>query len=255
MIGPHAVRGAPPTTKTTSMARHDGPDHLGLRCNALNEHQMGLNTSDCDAMRSTSIKWPLSPRTVMQCDPCALNGPKHLGLCVAAQSAKKLLVQPYPSMVSHFPAEMVWCPDNTTDCIQSPYEAIAAINSQSAAGGSSGWTKTAPGCGVFGNSQNGFAVALALAKVCLCLCVCCVLSPCAALYLCITVSLCVWFSASAAACLLLRSLGGGPHRPRARDFGLRAGLARCDRGLLQAQGESYGSQPHSLWRIPTAAVS
>ena len=190
VIGPHAVRGAPPTTKTTSMARHDGPDHLGLRCNALNEHQMGLNTSDCDAMRSTSIKWPLSPRTVMQCDPCALNGPKHLGLCVAAQSAKKLLVQPYPSMVSHFPAEMVWCPDNTTDCIQSPYEAIAAINSQSAAGGSSGWTKTAPGCGVFGNSQNGFAVALALAKVCLCLCVCCVLSPCAAASISIYLSLC-----------------------------------------------------------------
>ena len=27
----------------------NGPDHLGLRCDALPEHQMALITSDCDA--------------------------------------------------------------------------------------------------------------------------------------------------------------------------------------------------------------
>ena len=36
----------------------NGPDHLGLRCDALPKHQMALITSDCDAMRSPSIKWP-----------------------------------------------------------------------------------------------------------------------------------------------------------------------------------------------------
>jgi hypothetical protein len=77
-------------------------------------------------------------------------------------AAKELLVQPYPSMVSHFPAPMIWCPDNTTDCIQSPFEAIAKINHQSA--GSGGWTKTEPGCDVFEESQDGFEAALALAK-------------------------------------------------------------------------------------------
>ena len=100
-------------------------------------------------------------------------------------TARKLLVQPYPSMVSHFPAAMIWCPDNGTDCIQSPFEAIAAINgnttaaaassgSTSSGGASSGastaapvrdggWTRTAPGCDVFAPSQRGFAAALALA--------------------------------------------------------------------------------------------
>ena len=34
-----------PTTWT--MARHDGPNYLGLRCDALPEHQMALITSDC----------------------------------------------------------------------------------------------------------------------------------------------------------------------------------------------------------------
>ena len=37
------VRG--PTTWTTT--RHDGPNHLGLWCDALPEHQMALITSDC----------------------------------------------------------------------------------------------------------------------------------------------------------------------------------------------------------------
>ena len=39
--------------------RHDGPNHLGLSCDAIPEHQMALITSDCDAMHSPSIKWPL----------------------------------------------------------------------------------------------------------------------------------------------------------------------------------------------------
>lgn len=66
-------------------------------------------------------------------------------------------------MVSHFPAEMIWCPDNTTSCIDSPFEAIAALNNRSRSK-SSGWTRTAPGCDVFDKSQGGFAKALALAK-------------------------------------------------------------------------------------------
>ena len=44
-----------PTTWT--VLQHDGPDHLGLWHNALPEHQMALITSDCDGMRSLSIKW------------------------------------------------------------------------------------------------------------------------------------------------------------------------------------------------------
>ena len=35
----------------------NGPDHLGLRCDALLEHQMARITSDGDAMHSSSIKW------------------------------------------------------------------------------------------------------------------------------------------------------------------------------------------------------
>ena len=56
------------------------------------------------------------------------------------------------------------CPNNTTDCIQSPFEAIAAINNASTPSDGSGWTKTAAGCDVFGKSQSGFAAALALAE-------------------------------------------------------------------------------------------
>ena len=73
-------------------------------------------------------------------------------------TAREALVQPYPSMVSHYPSKMIWCPDNTTDCLISPFEAIAAINSNAG-----GWTKTASGCGLFNSSQNGFTDALALA--------------------------------------------------------------------------------------------
>ena len=76
-------------------------------------------------------------------------------------TARKLLVQPYPSMVSHFPAEMIWCPDNTTDCIPSPFESITKINQINQMGG---WTKTLPGCDTFDSSQAGFAAALALAQ-------------------------------------------------------------------------------------------
>ena len=42
---------------------------------------MALTTSDCDAMRSPSIKWPYSPRIVMRCAHRASHGPDHLGLC------------------------------------------------------------------------------------------------------------------------------------------------------------------------------
>ena len=60
---------------------------------------------------------------------------------------------------------MCRCPNtNTTDCIQSPFEAIAAINNVSTPSDGSGWTKTAAGCDVFDKSQSGFAAALALAE-------------------------------------------------------------------------------------------
>ena len=41
---------------------------------------MARITSDCDAMRSPSIKRPESPRIVMRCAARASNGPNHLGL-------------------------------------------------------------------------------------------------------------------------------------------------------------------------------
>ena len=60
---------------------------------------------------------------------------------------------------------MCRCPNtNTTDCIQSPFEAIGAINNVSTPSDGSGWTKTAAGCDVFDKSQSGFAAALALAE-------------------------------------------------------------------------------------------
>ena len=49
------VAGTPAQTRT--VARHDGPDHLALRCN-----KMALITSGCGTMRSLSIEWPESPR-------------------------------------------------------------------------------------------------------------------------------------------------------------------------------------------------
>ena len=40
--------------------RHDGPNHLGLWCDALPEHQMALITSDCAAF---STAWRSSQST------------------------------------------------------------------------------------------------------------------------------------------------------------------------------------------------
>ena len=58
-----------------TVLQNNGPTHLGLRCNALPEHQMigpdhlglpehqmALITSDCGASNSLSTKWPASPR-------------------------------------------------------------------------------------------------------------------------------------------------------------------------------------------------
>ena len=36
---------------TWIVLQHDGPNHLGLRCNASLEHQMALITSDCGTCR------------------------------------------------------------------------------------------------------------------------------------------------------------------------------------------------------------
>ena len=52
-----------PTTGT--MTRHDGPNHLGLCCEALPEHQMALITSDCAPFRS-----PASGLQLTQHDWC-----------------------------------------------------------------------------------------------------------------------------------------------------------------------------------------
>ena len=41
---------------TGTVLRRDGPDHLGLWCDALLEHQMALITSGCAAFRC----WPTS---------------------------------------------------------------------------------------------------------------------------------------------------------------------------------------------------
>ena len=40
----------PPTTAWTIL-QHDGPHHLGLRCNAFSEHQLALITSGCVTTR------------------------------------------------------------------------------------------------------------------------------------------------------------------------------------------------------------
>ena len=45
--GSQQVRGP----KTWTIARHDGPNYLGLRCDALPEHQMALIPSDCAPSR------------------------------------------------------------------------------------------------------------------------------------------------------------------------------------------------------------
>ena len=52
---------------------------------------MALITSDCGAMRSPSIKWPVSPRVVVQRAPRASNGPYHLGLCALQVEIKQHL--------------------------------------------------------------------------------------------------------------------------------------------------------------------
>ena len=60
--------------------------------------------------------------------------------------------------------------DHTSDCIKSPFQAIAELNSVEGEEGGEGWTRTAQGCDLFfaenatGGLKNGFAEALALAK-------------------------------------------------------------------------------------------
>ena len=51
--------GLPPTAMAliTSKQR-DGPNHLGLRCNALPGQQMALITSDCGLIQFLGSKWP-----------------------------------------------------------------------------------------------------------------------------------------------------------------------------------------------------
>ena len=43
------------TPTTWTVTRYYGPNHLGLWCNALPEHQMALITSDCVPFR---LMWP-----------------------------------------------------------------------------------------------------------------------------------------------------------------------------------------------------
>ena len=68
--------------------------------------------------------------------------------------ARKVLVQPYP--FSPF------CPDNTEDCLVTPFEAIAALNPN--ASSDAAWTRAAQGCDLFLPSKAGFGAALALAR-------------------------------------------------------------------------------------------
>ena len=61
---------------------NDGPNQLGLRCNAFPEHQMALTTSGC--VPSSSAQ---QVRTILQHD-----GPNHLGLwCSVPRAAVFLL--------------------------------------------------------------------------------------------------------------------------------------------------------------------
>ena len=59
-----------PTAWTT--LQNDDPDHLGLRCNALPEHQMALITSDCGATR-----FPEHQMAVITSDCGATRFPEH----------------------------------------------------------------------------------------------------------------------------------------------------------------------------------
>ena len=59
-----------PTAWTT--LQNDDPDHLGLRCNALPEHQMALITSDCGATR-----FPEHQMAVITSDLCVLQRRDH----------------------------------------------------------------------------------------------------------------------------------------------------------------------------------
>ena len=141
----------------------------------------GRDDIGTDESKALNLQASRESLVLLRNDGGVLPLPKGRKLAVVGPhaAARKLLVQPYPSMVSHFPAEMIWCPDNSTDCIPSPVEAIATINgnasrdfgggggggrSSSARTDGDGWTKTAPGCDVFAPSQDGFAAALALAK-------------------------------------------------------------------------------------------
>ena len=49
---------------TWTMIRHDGPNHLGLRCDAILEHQMALITSVC---AQAAVTAPL-PNNTQQAD-------------------------------------------------------------------------------------------------------------------------------------------------------------------------------------------
>ena len=52
-----------------------------------------------------------------------------------------------------------FCPDNTLDCLKSPADAIADLNT-----GPNAWTKRAYGCDLFNSSTDGFAAAIEIAK-------------------------------------------------------------------------------------------
>ena len=64
---------------TWTILQNDGPDHLGLRCGALTEHQMALITSDCAPSRNRSSKWTSSvasaPRPGCSCRRSSSSAP------------------------------------------------------------------------------------------------------------------------------------------------------------------------------------
>ena len=52
-----------------TVLQHDGPNHLGLRCNALPEHQMALITSGCAPVRCTVMEHSIEVRNPLEIAP------------------------------------------------------------------------------------------------------------------------------------------------------------------------------------------
>ena len=77
-LGRAAGAGGRSPLTTWTIIRHDGPNHLGLRCEALLEKQMALITSGCALFRRTGCsscwlaRWPPAAR---------LGGPATRGDC------------------------------------------------------------------------------------------------------------------------------------------------------------------------------